>query len=274
MIAGKIIGLDDLAARIADGAKVAVPSDVGGVAMEATRALIRRGVRNLHLIGVPTGGLQTDLLIGSGCVATLEAAAVSLGEHGLAPRFRDAVQRGVIAMLDATCPAVHAGLVAAEKGVPFMPIRGILGTDVLKYRPDWRVIENPFAGSGDPLVLIPAIHPDVALFHAPMADRHGNVWVGTRRELMTISHAARATLATVEEIVDFNLLTDEKLAPGTLAHVYVTAVAEAKRGAWPVGLPGNYPADDVHLAAYAEQARTPEGFASYLAKHVLGRVAA
>ena len=115
--------------------------------------------------------LAGRLLIGAGCVASIEGAAVSLGEHGLAPRFREAVERGTIEMHDATCPAIHAGLVAAEKGVPFLPIRGILGSDVLRYRPDWRVIDNPFAESGDPLVLVPAIRPDVALFHAPMADR-------------------------------------------------------------------------------------------------------
>jgi glutaconate CoA-transferase subunit A len=274
MSAPKLLNLEGLVARIAYDSKVAIPSDVSGVAMAATRALIRRGARNLNLVVVPTSGLQADLLIGAGCVATLEGAAVSLGEHGLAPRFRDAVQRGTIEMRDATCPAIHAGMVAAEKGVPFLPIRGILGTDVLRYRPDWRVIDNPFADSGDPLVLVPAIRPDVALFHAPMADRKGNVWIGTRRELMTMAHASRATLATVERIVDFDLLTDEKLASGTIAHVYVTAVAEAKSGAWPLSLPGYYAADGAHLAAYAEQARNAEGFGRYLSQHVLGQAAA
>lgn len=274
MSALKILDIESLAACVADGAKLAIPSDVSGVAMAATRALIRRGSRNLDLVVVPTSGMQADLLIGAGCVAKLEAAAISLGEHGLAPRFREAVQRSAIAMQDATCPAIHAGLVAGEKGVPFLPIRGILGTDVLRYRPDWRVIDNPFAESGDPLVLVPAIRPDVALFHAPMADRNGNVWIGTRRELMTMAHAAQATLATVEEIVEFDLLADRTLAPGTIAHVYVTAIAEAKSGAWPLSLPGYYNADSAHIALYAEQARTAEGFGRYLAQHVLGRAAA
>ena len=66
-----------------------------------------------------------------------------------------------------------------------MPLRGVLGTDVLKHRPDWKVIDNPF-GDGDPIVLLPAIRPDVALFHAPMADRNGNVWIGRQRELVTM----------------------------------------------------------------------------------------
>ena len=50
--------------------------------MAATRALIRRGVKRLHLIALPTSSLQADLLIGAGCVETLETSAVSLGEFG------------------------------------------------------------------------------------------------------------------------------------------------------------------------------------------------
>lgn len=184
MSSAKLVSLDGLAALVADGCQLAIPADTSGIAMAATRALIRRGVRQLNLVLVPTSSLQADLLIGAGCVAALEGAAVSLGEHGLAPRFREAVEQGAIEMRDATCPAIYAGLAAAEKGVPFLPIRGILGSDVLRYRPDWRVVDNPFAASGDPLVLIPAISPDVALFHAPMADRNGNVWIGMRRELV------------------------------------------------------------------------------------------
>ena len=140
--------LDDLAARVPDGAKLAVPRDITGPAMAATRALIRRGVRGLHLVCVPTSGLQADLLIGAGCVATLETSAVTLGEFGPAPRFTAAVKAGAIALKDATCPAIHAGLQAAEKGIPFMPLRGVLGSDLVAHRPDWRVIQNPFAEAG------------------------------------------------------------------------------------------------------------------------------
>ena len=165
-----------------------------GVPMAATRALIRRGVKRLHLVALPTSSLQADLLIGAGCVETLETSAVSLGEFGPAPRFSAAITCGTIRMKDATCPALHAALQAAEKGVPFMPLRGLIGSDVLKYRDDWKVIDSPF-GNDDPIVLLPAIKPDVALFHAPMADRFGNVWIGRQRELATMAHAAAKTVA-------------------------------------------------------------------------------
>jgi glutaconate CoA-transferase subunit A len=262
--------VDALAARIPDGALIGLPTNSSGVAMAATRALIRRGARDLRLVALPTTGLQADMLIGAGCVRSIEMAAVSLGEHGFAPRFRDAAENARIEIRDATCPALHSGMIAGEKGVPFLPIRGIIGSDILRHRPDWTVIDNPFAeDGGDPIVLVPAIRPDIALFHAPLADKRGNVWVGTRRELMTMAHASETTLVTVEEIVDDDLLADEKMAPGTLPHVYVSAVAAAPGGARPLGLPGRYPVDDDHVRAYAELAQTAEGFQAYLEDCVL-----
>ena len=268
LILPESVPLDALVGRICDGQSLAVPSDVGGVSMAATRALIRRGVRRLHLIGVPTSGLQADLLIGAGCVDLLEASAVSLAEHGLAPRFTDAIRSGAIQMRDATCPAVHAGLVAAEKGVPFMPIRGLIGSDLLRHRPDWRVIDNPLAAEPDPIVLIPAIRPDTVLFHAPMADRAGNVWVGMRRELMVMAHAARETLVSVERIVDTDLLADPQRAPAVVPSLYVSAVALAPKGAWPLALHGEYAADDACLRAYAKAARSAQGFRDWLDSHL------
>src|SRR5215467_13253416 len=212
--------IEEALAPIGDGIMLAVPREVAGVPMEATRALIRRGVKNLHLVALPTSTLQADLLIGAGAISTLETSAVSLGEFGPAPRFTDAMINGRIRMLDATCPALHAAFQAAEKGVPFMPLRGILGSDVLKYRPDWQVIDNPFANH-DPIVLLPAIKPDVALLHAPMADHAGNVWIGRQRELATMAHAATRTVVTVEKIFDGNLLEDPTLAAGVLPGFYV-----------------------------------------------------
>jgi len=270
--------LDGALAPITDGIMLAVPREVAGVPMAATRALVRREVKNLHLVALPTSSLQADLLIGVGAIATLETSAVSLGEFGAAPRFTDAMLNGRIRMLDATCPALHAAFQAAEKGVPFMPLRGILGSDVLKFRPDWRVIDNPFASQsfaeGDPIVLLPAIRPDVALIHAPMADRAGNVWIGRQRELATMAHAAAKTVVTVEKIVDGDLLADPVLAAGVLPGFYVEHIAVAENGCWPLGLPDHYAADLAHLAEYARMAATAEGFKRYLDEHVYARKAA
>jgi glutaconate CoA-transferase subunit A len=270
--------LDDALAPITDGCVLAVPRESSGVAMAATRALIRRGVKRLTLIALPTSSLQADLLIGAGCVETLETSAVSLGEFGLAPRFTAAVLAGTIRMKDATCPALHAAFQAAEKGVPFMPLRGIIGSDVLKHRPDWKVIDNPFGQSSsnqaDPIVLLPAIRPDVALFHAPMADRDGNVWIGRQRELVTMAHASEKTVVTVEKLHDGNLLADPTLAAGTLPGFYVESVAVVERGCWPLPLPEYYAWDAEHLKEYARLAATDEGFAKYLDQYVHERRAA
>jgi len=255
---------DALAAAIPDGAFVALPPDYSLVAMEAVRALVRRGARNLRLLGVPQLGLCADLLIGAGCVDEIETSAVSLGEAGLAPRFTAAAQSGALKVKDATCPLVHGGLQAAEKGVPFMPSRGVIGSDLLRHRSDWRTIQNPLSQAADPIVVARAIEPDVALFHARWADRAGNVWIGRRRELATIAHASRSCYVTYEELRDGDMLEDELLAPGLVTSVYVTGVAPAPRGAWPLGVIDVYPIDDAHLAHYAKAARTPAGFERYL----------
>ena len=257
------LSLDGLAARIGDGAMLALPPDYSFVPMAAVRALAGRGVRELHLLTVPQAGIAADLLIGAGCVATIETAAVSLGELGNAPRFCAAVESGRVAIRESTCPAIHAALQAAEKGVPFMPLRGLIGSDLLGARPDWQVIDNPLADGGDPIVLLPALRPDVALFHAPYADEHGNVWLGARRELVTMAHAARETLVTVEEVRLGDLLADETLAAGTLPALYVTALAEARQGAWPLGLAGRYETDWENLTEYARLAVSEEGFEEY-----------
>jgi len=265
--------LEEALAPITDGRMLVVPREVAGVPMAATRALIRRGVKNLHLVALPTSSLQADMLIGAGCVKTLETSAVSLGEFGPAPRFNAAITGGAIVMKDATCPALHAALQAAEKGVPFMPLRGLIGSDVLKYRADWKVIDSPF-GTDDPIVLLPALKPDVALLHAPMADRFGNVWIGRQRELVTMAHAATKTIVTVEKIVDNDLLADPLTAAGTLPGFYVESIAVAERGAWPLPLPDHYASDAEHLALYAKMAATAEGFAEYLDRYVYEQKAA
>lgn len=259
--------LDEALAPIADGCMLAVPRETSGVAMAATRALIRRGIKRLHLVTLPTSTLQADLLIGAGCIETLETSAVSLGEFGPAPRFTAAILAGTIRMRDATCPALHAQFQAAEKGVPFMPLRGLIGSDVLAHRPDWKTVDNPF-GANDPIVLLPALKPDVALFHAPLADRAGNVFVGTQRELITMAHAAQKTIVTVEKLHDGDLLRDPLFAAGTLPGFYVEAVAVEPRGAWPLPLPGYYAIDTAHMAEYARLAATAEGFANYLDRYV------
>jgi glutaconate CoA-transferase subunit A len=262
--------LDEIAAAIPDEALLGLPADYSGVPMAATRALIARGAKGLRLYCLPLTTIQGDILIGAGCAASIEAAAVTMGEHGLAPRFTAAVEGGRIEMLDATCPALHAQLQATEKGVPFMPLRGVIGSDLLRHRPDWRVIDSPFGNAPDPVLALPAVKLDVALFHAPYADRDGNVFIGRRRELATLVHAAEKVYVTVEKIVDASIYATEASAAGALPAFYVDGIAVAEQGAWPCGLTDIYPPDADALAAYAAAAKTEAGFAAWLAEFMHG----
>ena len=249
------LSTDEIASSIPDGALIGVPKEDGGVSMEITRALIRRKARRLRLLTVP-----------------VETSGVSMGEFGYAPHFRRAVENGDIVIRDATCPALYAELQASEKGTPFMPLRGILGSDILANRPDWKTIDNPMAdGGGDPVVLLPAARPDFAVFHAPFGDRHGNVWVGAWRECVLLAHASAETLVTVEEIWDGNLMEDQRMLAGTIPPIYVGAVAHAPRGAWPLSLPGSYERDGEHLKSYLTAAKSKDGFAAYLDRYVFSK---
>ena len=268
------ISLEAMAASVPDGAKLALPPDNSLPSVALARALVRRGAKGLRLLGVPVSGFATDLLIGAGCVAEVETSAVSLGEAGFAPRFSAALKAGRINVRDATCPAIHTMLQAAEKGVPFMPLRGLIESDILAHRPDWRVVDNPFADGGDPIVLLPALAPDVAAIHGVMADAEGNVWVGRRRELATLAHASRRVLATVERMVPGNMLEDERLAPGCINSTYIEGVAVAERGAHPVALLDEYSFDAAHVAEYARLAKTEAGFREYLYRFVFQHRAA
>ena len=86
--------LSDIVDEVKDGDLVGIPADYSGVPMKFTKELIKRGVRDLKLYCLPLTTIQGDMLIGSGCVSEIEAAAVTLGEFGLAPRFSEAVEAG------------------------------------------------------------------------------------------------------------------------------------------------------------------------------------
>jgi glutaconate CoA-transferase, subunit A len=265
---GNVVPVEELVSGIESGSKLALPKDESGPPMAAIRALIRRRVRDLYLVCAPVCGFHADLLIGAGCVTTVECGAIVISEIGVGPRFREAVRRGSIRLRDSTCPAINAGLQAGEKGAPFAALRGLVGSDLLKVRDDWRTIDNPFGNGGDPVVLVPAITPDVFMFHAAWGDRFGNVWIAGRRDLAYVSHASRHTFVTVEQIWDGNLLDDEAMGPGSLSSVYVTALSHVPGGAKPMSLQRHYREDFDHINEYARLARTDDGFAEYMRLNV------
>ncbi|NCW51864.1 MAG: CoA synthetase, partial [Betaproteobacteria bacterium] len=234
--------LRELLKPIKDACRLAIGKEETGAALAATLALIAQGVKDLHLICLPISGLQADLLIGAGCVSTLETSAISLGEAGAAPRFSAAVREGSIQLIDGTCPAIYAGFQASQKGIPFMPLRGILDSDLLKHRDSWKLIDNPFM-PGDRMVAVAPICPDIALFHAQAVDRDGNVFVGRDRDGVLLAHASKQSLITVEAQIDLDFIQDPLRAGATLPAVYVDGISLVAGGARPLSFGEQYRAD-------------------------------
>ena len=278
MIPDLLPDIDALAARLPCGASVTVnKGDEPDVPMALALALIRARVRGLHLVTLPTcaypaSGMLVDLLIGAGCVASVETSGISLHELGAAPRFTQAVREGKLRVRDSTCPAVYAALQAGAKGQPFAPLRGLIGSDLLRHRDDWRVIDNPFADGADPIVLLPALNADVAIFHAAKADAEGNVWVGRDRDRLLAAHAATRTLVTVEALVPGCFFDDEATAAGVIPAGLIEAIAVAPGGCWPMAIDGSIDLDAVR--DYQHAAQSDRGFDDWLAAHLRQDVAA
>jgi glutaconate CoA-transferase subunit A len=210
--------------------------------------------------------MMVDVLIGAGCVASVETSGVSLHELGAAPRFTQAVATGGIVLRDSTCPAVYAALQAGAKGQPFAALRGLIGSDLLRHRADWRLIDNPFAAGGDPVVLVPALNVDVAIFHAAKADAEGNIWIGRDRDRLLAAHAASRTLVTVEAVVPGCFFDDEALSAGVIPAGLIEALAVVPGGCWPMAIDGATDLDTVR--AYQQAARSAEGFDAWLGAHL------
>lgn len=256
-----------LAGRIPSGASLLLTKGEGpDTPVALAREIIRRGVKDLHIITLPTcagpvSGMLADMLIGAGCVASVETAGVSLGEAGPAPRFGAAVRNGSLHVIDGTCPAIYAAVQAGGKAQPFAALRGLIGTDIERMRDDYKIIDNPFA-PGDPVVVLKAINPDVAVFHAPCADRNGNVWIGRQRDSLHAAHASDTVLVTVEKRLECDFYDDPAMVAGVIPSFYIDAIAEVPGGSLPMDTDGR--TDMEQVRAYARAAKTDEGFAAWM----------
>ena len=260
------ITVKDIAREVKDNSLLGIPADYSGVPMSVTIEIIKNNTKGLRLYCLPLTTIQGDMLIGAGCVSEIETAAVTLGEYGQAPRFQDAIENSKIKIKDSTCPALHAQLQATEKSVPFMPLRGILGSDLYKNRNDWSVINNPMSSktNDEKIVILPAVKLDILIFHASKADVNGNVQIGRRRELATLAHASKKVYVTVEEIVDEDFFDCELKAAATLPSLYVDGISLARNGAWPCGLTDYYEIDSNEMSKYAKSAKYQETFDEYM----------
>lgn len=262
----KRTSLAGAAARVADGALVALGGGLcARLPMALVRELVRQGRRELHLVG-SAHSIDVDLLVAAGAVGVCEESYVGFEQDlGLAPAFRRAARTGTIEVRESCCATVLAQLRAAEMGLPFLPVRGVKGTDIERAHREYGRVRCPF--TGEELVAVPPLRPDVALLHAPLGDRHGNLHLDQPFVLdERFASASSAVVATVDRLAP----TDEVAAAGVVvpAHL-VAAVAEVPFGAHPSSCYPGYAYDRPHLATYlAAVTAGREALADYLERYV------
>ncbi len=269
MPASKLTRLADAIARFApDGSSVAL-----GAALEALipfaagHEIIRQRKRDLTLVG-PISDILFDQLIGAGCVRRVRAAWVGNVITGSGYNFRRAVEGGAITVEDHSNLTLALALHAGAMGVPFMPTRTALGSDLFKTNPSLKTIACPF--TGETLAAVAAIIPDVAIVHAQRADEFGNAqaWgnLGVTREACL---ASEHVVVTAEEIVSPEVIKSDPnrvITPG----FRVSAVVHAPWGAHPSPTPGYYNRDHHMFLDYQNESKTPEAFARWQARWVDG----
>ena len=231
-----------------------------GQPMALVREVVRRRVRNLHLVPSP-GSMAPDLLIGSGCVRTVSAVFISFEQHGLAPHFRRAAEAGAVEVLEMDGPGIAGGLRAGACDLPWMPIPD-LGTDLPKVNPrTYRPLPNE---GGRPLLKVPAIKPDLVLLHGQRGDEQGNIiYQGACFFDLLMAQAAKRVVVSVDRLVsNAEIRRDNRLVK--IPSAFVHAIVEAPGGARPTASAGEYDADEAAIAAYVRAAAKPESWREWL----------
>lgn len=264
----KQVPLARAASLVADGAVVALGGGLSArLPMALVRALVRRGTRRLHVVG-SAHSIDVDMLIATGAVAVCEQSYVGFEQDlGLAPAFRRAAESGSIEVRESCCDTVLQQLRAAEFGLPFLPVRGVHGSDIPRLHPEYGEVRCPF--TGEKLVAVPALAPDVVLLHVPLADRHGNLHLEQPYVLDERFAAASGTVvATAERIVD----AAEVAAAGiTVPGHLVAAVSEEPYGAHPTSCYPDYAYDRSYLAEYIAAAGAgSDDLAKFLDRYITG----
>lgn len=233
----------------------------------AGHELIRQDTDDLTLIG-PISDMLFDQLVGAGIVSTIRAAWVGNVSAGSGYNFRRAVESGELDIENHSNFSIALALEAASMGVPYLPTRSLLGSDVFEESELFREAEDPF--TGDRVALVPAIEPDWAVVHVQRANRAGDahVWGNTGITDQAVGAASQVIL-TAEEIVEEEVIRSD---PSRVAVTRdrVAAVVECPMGAHPSPLAGRYRRDHDHYLDYHQRSRTPEDFEAWLDDWVLG----
>ncbi|MFX1281331.1 MAG: CoA transferase subunit A [Promethearchaeota archaeon] len=217
-------------------------------AASGCREIIRQNKKDLSICTF-VGGLEVDMLIAAGCVSEVRSCFVGMEIFGMAPHYRKAVESGSVKISEESEASIALGLRASYLKVPFMPLKGIIGTDLSKVREDIKEIEDPL-GSGIKVMALPKIDLDVAILHVPYADEYGNgnisgaVWMDA-----DMGKTAKKTIIICEKIVE---MEDIRHLPGKaqLPMQTTTAVVKMPFGAHPTSCYPIYTFDPYHIQTY------------------------
>ncbi len=269
-----VIDVSAAADQLRDGMTLAIGGFINSShPMALVRQIIRRRLKNLTVVGAASGGLDLDLLIGAGCVKKLVTTYMG-GEHycPVAPFFRIAAQRGEIDIFECDEGMYYCALRAAAQRLPSTPWKAGIGTSFPEINPEIKVYDDPI--SGEPVLAIPAIKPDVALLYAAHSDAYGNVQhIGTGFGDRALWRAADRTIVQVERIIPNEEVRKNPLATSLYG---VDAVVRAPYGSHPFAAPGYYIEDAEHIREYVAAANAYAKkddralFEAYLQKYILG----
>jgi len=216
--------------------------------ISACREIIRQGKKKLSLCTF-VGGIEVDMLIAGGCISEVRSCFVGMEIFGMAPHYRKAIESGTIHISEESEATIALGLRASYLKVPFMPLKGIIGTDMPKVRDDIKQIDDPL-GSGTQVMAVPKIDLDVAIIHVPYADEFGNgniagaVWMDA-----DMAKTAKKTIIICEKLVeteDIRYLQGKAQLPMQTT----SAVVKMPFGAHPTSCYPIYTFDPLHIQLY------------------------
>jgi glutaconate CoA-transferase subunit A len=258
-----------VASLVPDGASVGLGLQMEqNIPFAAGHEIIRQNKRGLRLIG-PISDILFDQMIAGGCVSEIVAAWIGNVMMGSAYNFRRAAETGAIKVFNMTNFSIALALQAGGMGVPFIPTRTAMGSDVPKGNHFFYGIFSPFEGK-EPLLAVRALNPDVTIVHAQRADADGNAhnW-GSFGVMLEAVRAAKHVILVAEEIVDPDVIASDPnrtVIPGFL----VSAVVECPYGAHPSPVQGYYKRDDAFFRDYHQQTKTLAESDAWLGRWVHG----
>jgi glutaconate CoA-transferase, subunit A len=254
---------------VPDGSSVALGLHLEQmIPFAAGHEIMRQKKRGLTLIG-PISDILFDQMIGAGCVRQVIAAWVGNVMMGSAYNFRRAVEQDGMKVFNMTNFTVALALQAGAMGVPFLPTKSALGSDVTKGNHFFYQIFSPFEPK-EPLWAVRALNPDVAIVHVQRADRQGNAhcW-GNFGVMIEGVRSAKRVIVVAEEIVEPEVIGSDPnrtVIPGFL----VNAVVECRYGAHPSPVQGYYKRDHAFFRQYHEQTKTKPDSDAWLERWVYG----